>query len=153
MERNNLIKKGVVVAVICLLMFISFPATSSNNSQTVTMLNEDLVVTITTDKNMYDIGEPVEVTINVTNNGYEDVTLVFPDTQKADFSVDHHLYLWSYDKAFLQIITPITIPSDETVELLNDFWNQVDISGNQVPKGVYHIDGWMVEGIGHPLPE
>ena len=151
MERNNLIKKGLVVAVICLLMFISFPATSSNDSQTVTMLNESLVVAVTTDKNKYDIGEPVEVTICVTNTGDEDITIVFPDAQKADFWVNRgEVYLWSFDKVFAQMITPVTISSGETVELLSDYWDQVDFTGNQVPAGIYEIDGWMVTSFNYP---
>ena len=148
--KVNLLKKELVVGTIFLLLLATMPQIVCNGLPFATAYTDDLVVKVTTDKNKYDIGEPVEVTINVTNNGYEDVTLVFPDTQLADFSVNHYLYLWSYDKVFIPMITPKTIPSGETVELLNDYWNQVDISGNQVPKGVYHIDGWMVEGIGHP---
>lgn len=148
--KVNLLKKELVVGTIFLLLLATIPHIASNDLPSDTAYTDDLVVAVTTDKNKYNIGEPVEVTINVTNNGYEDVTLVFPNTQLADFSVDDYLYLWSYDRFFAAMITPITVPSGETVILLNDFWNQVDISGNQVPKGVYHIDGWMVEGIGHP---
>ena len=46
---------------------------------------------------------------------------------------------------FLDIPTPVTFPSGETVELFAENWEQVDYSGNQVPAGKYNIEGWMVE--------
>jgi hypothetical protein len=121
-------------------------AFESNESQSIYLINNDLKVTLETDNESYTIGEPIEVTIFVTNTGEEDITAEFPDTQKADFWVDWgDVYLWSADKYFAQVLTPVEIPSGETVELFSKNWEQVDYGGNQVPDGEYEIEGWMVE--------
>ena len=75
---------------------------------------------------------------------------MFPSTQKADFWVSE-FYLWSWDKVFLTIPTSVTIPSGMQALLLNERWEQVDFSGNQVPQGSYDISGWMVQSLQYPI--
>jgi hypothetical protein len=97
----------------------------------------------------YQIGEPVDISLYVENQGDEDITIVFPSTQKADFQISHY-YLWSRGKVFITMPTPVTIPSGKRVFLLNDSWEQVDFSGNQVPPGSLSITGWMVQSEQYP---
>lgn len=110
---------------------------------------EDLKVTVSTDKLKYFIGEPVQVIIKLTNTGDEDITIEFPNSQLADFSIvnenNKNIYLWSNGKGFPDVITPLTILGGETVKLLNDDWDQVDNSDVQVSPGNYRINGWMVK--------
>jgi hypothetical protein len=146
MEGNNLIKKELVFGIILLLLLTSIPYVTSDHLSSISSYGNDLVVTLMTDKLEYNIGEPVEVTISVTNTGDEDITIVFPDAQLVDYWVNRgEVYIWSYYKYFAQVITPVTIPSGETFELLNDKWRQVDNRGIQVPAGDYEIDGWIVD--------
>lgn len=115
---------------------------------------KNFVVNVVTDKTDYKRLEPVEVTISVTNNGDEDVTLEFGTTQEADFKVINEdgetVYLWSYRKLFNPIGMHVSIPSGETKILLQDEWNQLNNYFIPVPVGNYQIDGWMVRGINHP---
>jgi len=119
-------------------------------------IRDDIVVDIGIDKVAYILGEPVNVSITVTNNG-PNITLLFPSSQLADFNITNkagqHIYYWSYDKLFSEEITEITINQSETIELLNDTWNQVDDDGNPVTSGKYYIDGWMVKGLCDSHPE
>ena len=114
------------------------------------VLPSSIVVDVGTDRDVCMLGEPVNVSITVTNNG-PNTTLLFPTSQLADFNITNetgqHIYHWSHDMVFSEIITGISINQSETIELLNDTWNQVDDNGNPVTPGKYYIDGWMVIGL------
>ncbi len=112
----------------------------------------NLVVNVTTDKDIYRSGEPVNVVITVTNNG-PDVTLVFGycewnnSTCLADFSVIDETVMPVYDCPLVCFwhIAEVPIDHGETKVLLNGIWNRVDDDGIPVPPGTYYVDGWMVE--------
>ena len=110
----------------------------------------ELVVNVTTDKDIYHSGETVNVVITVTNNG-PDVTIVFPNTCLAYFSVIDETGMPIYDYPFICFMVPTEVPVDhgETKVLLNDVWNQVDYDGFPVPPGTYYVDGWMLKGYEH----
>ena len=114
------------------------------------VLPSSIVVDVRTDKDAYMLGEPVNVSITVTNNG-PNTTSLFPSSQLADFNITNeagqHIYHWSHDKVFLEEITGISINQSETIELLNDVWSQVDDGGYSVTSGKYYADGWMVKGL------
>ena len=101
---------------------------SSNNIQTTTQYTEDLEMTISTKKSIYQwIAEPVEITISIENKGTEDQTLKFPTAQQYDFTVTtmsgRKIYQWSDRKSFAQKTTELTIPAGKTVSW-NLTWNQ-----------------------------
>jgi hypothetical protein len=148
MKRTQIIRKCLVVGIILLFVgIIVTPSINANNPET--SLDDDLVVVLQTDKFNYQMGESVEISIYVENHGNTNITVVFPTTQKADFLVSES-YLWSGGKVFLTMLTPVTIPSGTRVCLLNDSWEQVDFSGNQVPPRSYEITGWMVQSMEYP---
>lgn len=149
--KINLVKKGLVIGIICLLMLVTIPMTVS--IKTIILNNDNLVVTAITDKSNYLVGEPVVVTVWIKNIGDEDITIVFPSAQLADFNVYNEgeiIYKWSSGKVFASVLTPVTIPCGVTVKLLEDEWEQIDSEGNQVPVGNYDIRGWMVWANNHP---
>ena len=143
----NMIRKKPL-AVVVFLLFIGLVIAPSSIAKAQTEKAE-LQVVLQTDKINYQIGEPVEISIYVENHGDTDITIVFPSSQKADFWICD-FYLWSWDKFFLTMPTPVTIPSGMQVLLLNERWEQVDFSGNQVPPGSYEITGWMVQSEQYP---
>jgi len=142
-------KKGLAVGIILLFVGVAVaPSINANNSKT---SSDGLVVVVRTDKDIYQFGEPVEISIYVENHGNENITVVFPTTQMADFIVDNFCYQWSAGKVFLPTPISITIPSGGRVLLLNDRWTQVDLYGNQVRPGGHDITGWMVKSQNYPI--
>jgi hypothetical protein len=136
------------LAVVVFLLFIGLVIVPCGILRAKTEKDE-LRVVLQTDKINYQIGEPVDISIYVENQGDEDITIVFPSAQKADFRISD-CYLWSWDKVFIPIQTTLTIPSGMQVSLLSERWEQVDSSGNQVPPGALSITGWMVQSEQYP---
>lgn len=157
-KQGDLFRKTVVVGIIILFIGMSnIPSISGNNLEN----NEDLVITVTTDKEIYYLGEPVTITISVTNNG-PNTTLTFPDSQLADLKITksngYSVYRWGWHFAFFQVITDLTIKQGETEVLLKwewyklrDFYPFFPLLHVPVLPGKYYINGWMVGGLSHPV--
>ncbi len=141
-------RKWLAIGIILLFVGVTIAPTINFNTVKAST-DDDLIVVLQTDKLNYQMGESVEISIYVENHGNTDITVVFPTTQKADFWVSES-YLWSGGKFFVAMLTPVTIPSYTRVCLLNDSWEQVDFSGNQVPPRSYEITGWMVQSMQYP---
>jgi hypothetical protein len=141
--------KRIWLAIGIILLLIGIALVPSRQADTPTTFSEDeLIVIVKTDKHNYQIGEPVEISIYVQNHEDDDITIVFPTTKVADYSVDH--YLWSAGKFFLQIIIYFTISSGGQKLLFHDHWKQISNDGNQVPSGTYGISGWMAQSLDYP---
>lgn len=67
-------------------------------------------VSVSTDENEYELGEPVKIDVTAANNSESPVTLHFPTLHKADYRIDE-AYLWSRGKFFLPIGISITLPA------------------------------------------
>ena len=177
--RISCVKNGLVIVVILLFIGVSVVSAidcvyTNERIFTVNTINKhsisedkllsdytntlyNLTVNITTDKTVYKRFEPVEITLSVTNNGNENWTHTFPDSQFADFDINSY-YRWSRDKCFFLLIWPITIPSGETVVLLKTYWHQFTNWYNNgwilrlpVSPGNYTIRGWIAL-TGFPTP-
>jgi hypothetical protein len=144
-------KKKVVVAVgrltVGVLVSLSVLATLNFSA------SAQVILSLMTDKDAYCLGEPVEISITATNAGNQSVTLLFPNTRRADFRIrddqNTAIYLWSQGRGFLDMITAVTIEPGSTEELLSSTWEQIDQDGCPIPTGVYSIEGWLVAGLGH----
>ena len=142
---------------------MSFPVISSNNSNSLSIDDCGLVVTVTTDRDVYYPGQPVKITISVTNNG-PDTTLVFADSQLADFRITdalgRHVYWWSVHFMFFQMVIKWPIKHGQTIVLLEwvwfklrDFYPFFDIPRFPVFPGKYCITGWMCAAGSHDMIE
>ncbi len=103
---------------------------------------EALTIQVSTDKEAYESGEPVTMSLTVAAS--ESVTLHYRTSQRFEFTVadadGEPLWLWSADRAFLQVL------GQEVVEPGLDLayeagWRQTDSEGNPVPPGVYTVTG------------
>lgn len=152
--------KCLITGIAYLLILTSFPAISSNDSLSASINKENLVITVTTDKEIYYLDEPVTITISVTNYG-PNTTLVFATSQLADFKVTkpygRHVYQWAWHFMFLQVITNVPIKQGETRVLLKWTWNKLRDFYPFFPHlhfpvlpGKYYIIGWMIRGVSHP---
>jgi hypothetical protein len=156
----NLVKKILVTGILFMFLgMIIVPNVGGNNENNY----EELVVTVTTDKEIYFPGEPVTITISVTNYG-PNTTLTFPDTQLADLKITKPnglpVYLWGWHFGFFQVLTDLSITQGETKVLLRwewyklrDFYPFFPLIHFPVLPGKYYINGWMVGGLSHPVIE
>jgi len=91
--------------------------------------------------------ETISIVISATNTKDNNVTLEFPDSQVADFEINNEqgelVYQWSYNRVFNEVITPITLPPGETIEILRSTWNQNDNNETPIPSGQYSVKAWL----------
>jgi len=102
---------------------------------------------VQTSKGTYAPGEQVHIVLLLTNRGTVPVTLHFPSTCEAFFSVANGAGTMVYDlrqhAGCLDVLTERTIQPNETVTYNFD-WNQVDDSGVSVPfPADYRIRGFF----------
>jgi hypothetical protein len=97
---------------------------------------------------VYACGEPIELTLAVTNAGPAPVVLVVPSSQLYDFAVlknDVEVWRWSAGGMFLTVLTPLQIPPGQTREF-TESWDQRDRDGRQVGSGDYLVIGILAGG-------
>ncbi len=105
-----------------------------------------LRIEVLTDKEYYHFGENVQITVKATNTTERDLTLTFPSSYQADYSIDAR-YLWSWNKGFWQAFTGVEIPAGESHS-----WEFVHTSADYaLAPGEHSITG-MVVGYGHSQP-
>jgi len=103
-------------------------------------------VSVSTDKEIYELGELVKINVSATNNSDNPVTLEFPTLHQADYRIDE-AYLWSKGKFFLPIPTSITLPPGAKIT-----WSFVHSAGEyRLLPGEHSIVG-IVVGYGRSEP-
>jgi hypothetical protein len=103
-------------------------------------------VSVSTDKNEYEPGEPVKIDVTATNTSDLPVTLRFPTSHQADYLIDD-VYQWSRGKLFLPIATSVTLPAGAQMT-----WHFVHRAGDyRLLPGEHSIVG-MVVGYGRSEP-
>ncbi|UCB58900.1 MAG: hypothetical protein JSV67_00985 [Thermoplasmatales archaeon] len=147
---KKFIIKTILILILCfLLLSNTFSSANTLNFKNNTITNvgiEDLEIIIETNKKNYVIEEYVEITINLTNNGDEELYLEFCCAPPAGYTVfNEDMIIIFIVEIFLWTIVPITIEPDETLKIAQFTWNQKDMENNQVPDGKYIIKGWSVE--------
>lgn len=119
--------------------------------------DRDLVAELVLDGNRraFVQGEPIAMTLGITNCGDEPVTRQYSSSQVYDFLVrdarGQEIWRWSHDWLFLAVITEQTFQPGETV-IYAEAWNQDDNAGEQVPPGMYEVLGYDA-GCRIPLEE
>ncbi len=101
-----------------------------------------------TDHAVYAVGQPVELTLAITNSGPDPISITAPSSQLYDFIVlkeGREVWRWSADKMFLTVVTRLTIFSGET-RAFTERWDQRDRDGRLVTPGNYRVVGILVGG-------
>ncbi len=92
-------------------------------------------------------GEPISITLTLTNCAENDVNLFYPDSQRYEFIVKDEegaeVWRWSKDKEFTQEPGEESVKSGEVL-ILTEVWDQRDQDGQLVPLGLYQILGLSV---------
>lgn len=159
--RNSGIWKILALSIVLVLIGSSVAIITSGAIVSANSIYGDFSVCFITDKQRYQSGEPVKMTMTITNNG-PNATLVCSDNclfcgfkvnktveehemkpyYKFGFSiVDNYLRpVYQYNHPFnASRKTEIQMNHNETLEILNFTWNQVDNHDNPVPYGRYRV--------------
>jgi hypothetical protein len=115
--------------------------TGAATAQTAEVKKGDIVYTLSTDKAVYGIDDPVDLTFTISNAGKQDVTFEFPTTQYYDFIVrrgETELARWSLGQTFVQGGPPLILSSGHQISFPTR-WLQKDQDSHPVPPGTYQI--------------
>jgi hypothetical protein len=95
----------------------------------------------------YAIGEPVSMTLILTNCGGNPTRLFYGDGQRYEFIAEddrgEEVWRWSHDRAFTQAAGEETIQPGETV-VYSEQWDQRGNDGKPVQEGRYKIFGFSI---------
>ncbi len=122
-----------------------------NGSRVATLSQEGrgaLRLDLRADRAVYAVGEPITLTLAVTNPGADPVTLTAPSSQLYDFIVlreGREIWRWSAGQMFLTVLTPLTIAPGQT-RAFTETWDQRDRNGQPVTPGDYVIVGELPGG-------
>jgi hypothetical protein len=103
-----------------------------------------IVYRLTTDKAVYGIDDPVDLTFSIANTGKDDVKFEFPTTQQYDFIIklgNTQIARWSLGQTFIQVppgTPPLTVAPGKTISFTTR-WLQKDQDSRPVPPGTYQI--------------
>jgi hypothetical protein len=91
-------------------------------------------------KQTYKAGEPVPVSVGVTNTGSGPVSLTFNSGQRYDLVIRRprgdEVWRWSYDKAFIQVIQTVKLQPQGSLAY-TAAWDQKDFQARRVDAGSY----------------
>ena len=100
-------------------------------------------LSLTSSKPAYSNGEPVELSLTVTNVTKEPVTLTFRSAKQYDFLIKkdgQELWRWSEGKMFAMVLTHLKLNPEET-KIFRVVWPQTDKTNHQVNPGSYEAVG------------
>lgn len=104
----------------------------------------NVIVKIKTNKDSYQIGEPVQISMEVINKSDKIISAYYSSSQRFDFIVtdaaSREIWRWSHRKMFLMVITPFKLESGKSVTY-SYVWDKKNNEGKEVPPGRYWITG------------
>ncbi len=101
----------------------------------------DLTYTLTTDKAVYGIDDPVDLTFTITNTGKQDAKFTFPTTEQFDFIIkrgETEVARWSLGQTFVQGNLDLLLAPGRSF-VYTTRWLQKDQDNRLVPPGTYQI--------------
>jgi hypothetical protein len=94
----------------------------------------------------YAVGEPIVMTIEVTNKADRTITLTFPSAQRYDFIVKRGkqtIWRWSDERMFAQVVGRHEIAPGETLAY-EYTWDQTTADGTKPELGAYTVEGLLM---------
>src|SRR3989442_3009195 len=102
----------------------------------------------------YTVGEPVEITLTLSNPAMSVAKFQFPTGQMYDFIVSRDgqfVWQWSLGRAFTQAFTALILAPRES-KVFTERWDQRDARGRAVPPGEHEIVAVFPAGAGEGPP-
>jgi hypothetical protein len=115
--------------------------TGAASQQKAEVTQDGIEYTLTTDKAVYGIDDPVDLTFTVTNAGKDDVKFEFPTSQYYDFVIKHgqdEVARWSLGQTFVPNPPPLFLAAGKSISF-NTRWLQKDQDSHVVGPGTYDI--------------
>lgn len=115
--------------------------TGAASQQKATVTQDAVTYTLTTDRSVYGIDDPVDLTFTITNTGKDDVKFEFPTTQYYDFVIkrgDEQIARWSLGQTFVANPQPLFLAGGKSMTF-NTRWLQKDQDSHVVGPGTYNI--------------
>ncbi len=115
--------------------------TGAATQQTAEVKQGDITYTLRTDKAVYGIDDPVDLTFAITNTGKQDARFEFATTQYYDFLIkrgDTEVARWSLGQTFVQGSPPLILAAGKSLSFTTR-WMQRDQDNHPVPPGSYQI--------------
>jgi hypothetical protein len=125
--------------VVLLLLFFLVSCGSSNPTQ----VEEGVELTIITNKESYNAGETVQMTLRVVNVEDEKKIITTPTSCQYDFVVlkgGNEVFRLSRHQVCLEVISQLILNPGDVKEFSYD-WDQLDDSGIPIPNGEYKVKG------------
>lgn len=115
--------------------------TGAASQQKAQVTQDNINYTLTTDKAVYGIDDPVDLTFTITNTGTEDARFEFPTTQYYDFVIKRgsdEIARWSLGQTFVPNPAPLYLAAGKSMSF-NTRWLQKDQDSHLVGPGSYDI--------------
>ena len=115
--------------------------TGAASQQKAQVTQDDVAYVLTTDRAVYGIDDPVDLTFTITNTGKDDAKFEFPTTQYYDFVIkrgDEQIARWSLGQTFIPNPQPLFLASGRSMSF-NTRWLQKDQDSHVVGPGTYNI--------------
>jgi hypothetical protein len=121
--------------------------TGAVSQQKAEVTKGDVLYTLSTDKAVYAIDDPVDLTFTVTNNGKEDVKFSYGSNEQYDFIVklgDTEVARWSLGQTFVPSNLDLVLAPGKAFTFTTR-WLQKDQDSQFVAAGSYDIIGISTE--------
>ena len=130
-------KLFTIVSIIFFACLTIMPAAISEKDDG-TLYKEELLLTTTTDKSKYIVGETVNMELAVEQI-YGEETYIFKSSQRFDFEIyyeDELIWRWSDDKFFLAVMGYEYLCKEDPMRIYDASWDS-----SEVKPGIYSLKG------------
>ncbi|MBW8040064.1 MAG: hypothetical protein FVQ85_08705 [Planctomycetes bacterium] len=135
---KKILKKLACVYISILFMTVSAKATLVNSNS---IVQDNIEYYMQTNKDVYDLGESVELLYRVTNLGEEDVTIHFTDQVQHYFTIKHGEYLvWDAPKVGQPAGSKLVLPPSGYKEY-TETWDMLDNQRVLIMPANYEVTG------------
>jgi hypothetical protein len=107
---------------------------------------DSLEATVKLNEGGYAIGEPIVMTLEVTNKTDRTLELTYPSAQRYDFVVmkgKESIWRWSGGKMFAQVIARYQLARGDTIAY-EYTWDQTRADGTKPGLGAYTVEGMLM---------
>jgi hypothetical protein len=143
---------ALIILLVCTALIISCggrdrrAADGTKKTTGAEAMPDSLAAEVKLNEGGYAMGEPVVMTLGVTNTSDNAITLTFPSAQRYDFIVKkgkQPVWQWSGGRMFAQVIGRYELPPGESISY-EYTWDQTAADGTKPSLGAYTVEGLLM---------